>query len=225
MNNVNNGGLLERMQAEIIELRTKVEALEGFRYEQLERKHLGDFEKKTGIYVVTPQQRRDEIVEKAKRDVAELFAGRTGYPVTTVDGHQRRMNKYAHYVDYVIKRDKRTVTAVVKYKDDDSVRVVGRSKCAPDDCFNVHIGKAVALRRALGLEVPSEYTNAPHPTEVRVGDVCRGIDARGNLLTVTAGERLEMMDYEGHGRAFKVAGKSGCHFGENQVNIIDDSRE
>ena len=49
----------------------------------------------------------------------------------------------------------------------------GIAKAAPDDCFNVHIGKAIALHRALGLEVPDEYLNAPQPTEVRVGDAVR----------------------------------------------------
>ncbi|MCA0117385.1 hypothetical protein LCD32_00040, partial [Bacillus sp. RSS_NA_20] len=51
------------------------------------------------------------------------------------------------------------------------IRERGISKCAPNDCFNAHIGKAIALRRALGLEVPSEYLNVPQPTDVRVGDV------------------------------------------------------
>lgn len=47
----------------------------------------------------------------------------------------------------------------------------GIAKCASSDCFNVHIGKAIALRRALGHQVPTEYLNAPQPTEVHVGDV------------------------------------------------------
>ncbi len=50
------------------------------------------------------------------------------------------------------------------------VRDRGIAKATPDDCFNIHIGKAIALRRALGLAVPDEYLNAPQPTEVRVGD-------------------------------------------------------
>src|SRR5699024_11680223 len=49
----------------------------------------------------------------------------------------------------------------------------GIAKCDPSDCFNVHIGKAIALRRALEVEVPDEYLNTPQPTEVRVGDIVR----------------------------------------------------
>ncbi|MFP3830651.1 hypothetical protein, partial [Pseudomonas sp. SIMBA_021] len=68
----------------------------------------------------------------------------------------------------------RKVTALVRRLNDKTPRHVGRAKAAPDDCFNVHIGKAIALRRALGLAVPDEYLNAPQPTEVRVGDIVCG---------------------------------------------------
>ena len=59
----------------------------------------------------------------------------------------------------------------MKGVDSGKVYARGIAKCSPDDCFNVHIGKAIALRRALGEDVPHEYINAPQPTEVRVGDI------------------------------------------------------
>lgn len=39
----------------------------------------------------------------------------------------------------------------------------GIVKCNPDDVFNEHIGKAIALGRALGKDV-SEFENAVQPT-------------------------------------------------------------
>jgi len=46
----------------------------------------------------------------------------------------------------------------------------GFSKCSPKDVFNHHIGYAIALGRALGLDV-SEFESAVQPTEKVVGHV------------------------------------------------------
>ncbi|MEK4632527.1 MULTISPECIES: hypothetical protein [Bacillus] len=100
------------------------------------------------------QALRDEIVEQAKADVEDLFKRDIGY---------------RH--DFIVNSEKRTVVALRKSFGEGYVRDRGITKATPDDCFNVHIGKAIALRRALGLAVPDEYLNAPQPTEVRVGDV------------------------------------------------------
>lgn len=104
----------------------------------------------------TTQERRDEIVEQAKADVERL----------------RTNNRLWRTFDitFDINRESRTVEAVAK-KPNSRTAFYGTAICAPDDCFNIHIGEAIALHRALGLEVPDEYLNAPQPTEVRVGDV------------------------------------------------------
>lgn len=104
----------------------------------------------------TAQKRRDEIVEQAKADVERL----------------RTNNRLWRTFDitFDINRESRTVEAVAK-KPNSRTAFYGTAICAPDDCFNIHIGEAIALHRALGLEVPDEYLNAPQPTEVRVGDV------------------------------------------------------
>ena len=104
----------------------------------------------------TAQERRDEIVEQAKADVERL----------------RMINRMLQTFDitFDINRESRTVEAVAK-KPNSRTAFYGTAICAPDDCFNIHIGEAIALHRALGLEVPDEYLNAPQPTEVRVGDV------------------------------------------------------
>lgn len=100
------------------------------------------------------QQKRDEIVARAKEDVKD-----------------RTCDDFAAYTyDFIVNAEKRTVVALRKLFENGRVISKGIAKCAPDDCFNVHIGKAIALRRALGLGVPTEYLNVPQPTEVRVGD-------------------------------------------------------
>jgi hypothetical protein len=113
---------------------------------------------------------RDEIVEKAKRDVAELADGKW-----TSDGSLLYIapNRKGSYLQTIVNKEKRTVVALLIGKSSGKVHARGIAKCDPSDCFNVHIGKAIGLRRALGLEVPAEYLNAPQPTEVRVGDIVR----------------------------------------------------
>lgn len=117
----------------------------------------------------TAQERRDEIVEQAKADVEKLS-----------NRHQRR--QYCGYsVEFRVNNEKRTIVVLLKGVNTGIVYTRGIAKAAPDDCFNVHIGKAIALHRALGLEVPDEYLNVPQPTEVREGDVVQAF-ADGDLV-------------------------------------------
>lgn len=175
------------------------------------------------------QERRDEIIERAKKDVEEL---RTTY-LSTCEGLKvsfwpKESEEYGffhiHNVDFIINTDKRTVVALIKTIDN-AVDYRGIAKCAPSDCFNVHIGKAIALRRALGLEVPDEYLNAPQPTEVRVGDVIR-------MKYYNPVEDQPVKNYE---RIIKEFGESKVWYEgggfdyradvDSGAKIIDDSRD
>src|SRR5690625_3280732 len=158
----------------------------------------------------SPQEQRDSIVERAKQDVEEMV---TYLPNETPN----------NFVEFVVNRDKKTVVALLRILEKGRVIYRGIAKCAPGDCFNVHIGKAISLRRALGLDVPDEYINAPQPTEVRVGDIIRWKtsyrnyrvdkhrkDERYNFTDMGSGQRFYGMEYRNI---------------ETVVNIIDDSRE
>ncbi|WP_157211775.1 hypothetical protein [Brevibacillus borstelensis] len=174
----------------------------------------------------SPQELRDEIVERAKADVAELE--RKWIASWQSDGKVSFWPKACakegftpvHYVDFVVNREKRTVVALIKSLRTHTVDYRGVAKCAPGDVFNSHIGRAIALRRALDLFVPSEYRNAPQPTEVRVGDVVRG-KRHGQIRTLT--ERLEKYDNHGYGKAFRT--DNGMWLGTEQFELVDDSRE
>lgn len=122
------------------------------------------------ITPITPQQQRDTIVEQAKKDVAELIEGNPIAKVPSLFGSGRTII-HNYSIKFVVNAEKRTVVAILRGGVSEKVRAKGIAKCAPSDCFNAHIGKAIAVRRALGLDVPAEYLNAPQPTEVRVGDV------------------------------------------------------
>jgi hypothetical protein len=150
----------------------------------------------------TPQQLRDEIVEQAKEDITENLVDKDGDVCFGACG-----------VEYVVNKEKRTIVAIVRGLTSRSIYSRGIAKCDPSDCFNVHIGKAIALRRALGLEVPTEYYNAPQPTEVRVGDV-----------VYSDGEYRSVIGNEGWANTNGMVACIDSSF-VNDGKIVDDSRE
>ncbi|MFP7221348.1 hypothetical protein SFC78_21650 [Bacillus subtilis] len=143
------------------------------------------------------QARRDEIVEQAKADVSDLSKRDIG-----------------HDHEFIINTEKRTVVDLRKLRGCTNIVRRGIAKAAPSDCFNVHIGKAIALRRALGLKVPDEYLNAPQPTEVRVGDVVRSTMDKSKEYVIAKGEKAWC---DGMAGLSSMVAKYG--------RIIDDSRE
>ncbi|TWL40905.1 hypothetical protein P5637_23150 [Bacillus paralicheniformis] len=140
----------------------------------------------------TAQERRDEIVEQAKADINEL-KNRNFYEVPDADNFY---NPYICTAEFIVNNQKRTVVALLRGANTSKVYARGIAKATPDDCFNVHIGKAIALHRALGLEVPDEYLNAPQPTEVRVGDVVRYVPTTGHVKEFTVGKIADGKAYD-----------------------------
>lgn len=153
----------------------------------------------------SPQQHRDEIVERAKADIEELSNGFGGYAISR-NPYTRR--SHICDVEFVVNRDKRKVTAILRGCNSRDVRAVGRAICAKNDVFNAHIGRAIALRRALGLEVPAEYLSVPNPEEVGVGDYVE-----------TLGSLRFRVTYEGSAKTVTRQLRRG------DALIIDDSRE
>ncbi|MFH6684899.1 hypothetical protein RI119_18730 [Bacillus amyloliquefaciens] len=151
---------------------------------------------------------RDEIVEQAKADILKYrtFYGELRYFYRSIVCN----------VEFVINKKKSTVVALLKSVGRGTVKSKGIAKAAPSDCFNVHIGKAIALRRALGLAVPDEYLNAPQPTEVRVGDFISDDSGVHKALVI---EDDSWPPFSGGAAIYlKDARKYG-------YKIIDDSRE
>lgn len=156
----------------------------------------------------TAQARRDEIVEQAKADAEELA------------------NKYGYYyaygrntkAEFIVNCEKRTVVTILRWIADGQIVAKGIAKAAPDDCFNVHIGKAIALRRVLGLTVLDEYLNAPQPTEVRVGDVIE--------VTLDSGEieKKPVISLKAGSLNAHLPGRI-IQYPSHYAKIIDDSRE
>lgn len=117
----------------------------------------------------TPKLTRAKVITKATADVAELL--RIGNTPFTRLPEQGPLFSDFFTVRFHVNRTKRTVTTLV-YRGLGETRVPDAkftAKCSPADVFHAEIGKAIALRKALGLTVPTEYTDAPQPDKPRVG--------------------------------------------------------
>ena len=158
----------------------------------------------------TAQEKRDRIVEQAKADIEELKSVRAGN-ITGRRGY-RPDGRTLYDVDFVTNKQKRTVVSLLKEQMYGDIGGKGIAKCDPNDCFNVHIGKAIALRRALEVEVPDEYLNTPQPTEVRVGDVVR--HRSGKKFTLS--EKIE--------RDWNKLSAKVVRMNSKEYKVIDDSR-
>ena len=204
-------GIIEKMQAEINELKAQVAELQ-----EKQPAAISEWTEFTGTFG-RPEPTRAEVIEKAKESVSDIT-------------YEMPMTTPYNFVDFAVNKEKRTVAALLRiFGGYSPVAKKGIAKCGPDDCFNVHIGKAIALYRALGLEVPKEFLNAPQPTEVRVGDIVeyRWIDGsdididrdvvekvEGNEVTYANDGGWDPLDY------ILKRGDS-----EQLVWVCDDSRE
>lgn len=113
-------------------------------------------------------ERRKQAIEKAEKFVADTQGTvKNDHPTDRGNDVYKRHRTVS---EFVVNEEKRTVVALIRYNgfpEDDPI-AKGIAKCAPTDVFNEHIGKAIALGRAYGLDV-SEFEQAPQPDEVEVG--------------------------------------------------------
>lgn len=119
------------------------------------------------VKIITPNQLRAEIIEKAKGFVEKairhgLIDGEEGVGLTNAVLHDE-----FYVVEFKEKATKMTALVTKAWrsgkKKSTKPDCIGRAKCDPSDVFNEHIGKAIALGRALGLDV-SEFEQAVQPT-------------------------------------------------------------
>lgn len=165
---------------------------------------------------------RAEVIAKAKADVAELTEKMRSAPVG-IGGNLTFRNRNTR-PEFHVNRTKRAVTVLVRGVCSGSIYEKSTAKCAPGDVFHAEIGKAIALRKALGLPVPDEYVNAPKPDEPRVGAVVFGHTLRGEPHGIMTIERMRPeLDGEKFGNfAANFVGKLGF-LADKQYEIIDDT--
>lgn len=119
----------------------------------------------------TVNQQRAAIIEKAKAFIEDKTVERRDMKVYI----NRKTLNWVN-AEFIINEKKRTVVCLIRWTRDKSLDGRGVAKCNPNDVFNEHIGKAIALGRALGLDV-SEFEQAVQPTKA----------VNGQLLTFNSG--------------------------------------
>ena|SRR5699024_6182131 len=218
INTMSYGELQEHIEESIRLLKLKAygQGYEQGRFDQRMDDSLDDAfdEVKESHDIKTQQERRDDIVARAKADIEGLKGLGTPYR------NEYTAKGYRVDVKFVINKEKRTVVALLKKIISKEVVSRGIAKCHPDECFNVHIGKAIALRRALGKRVPHEYLNAPQPTEVRIGDEVKSTHYK---YTGWGNGVVNRLEKPGPARGYWV--KEGSYMTLKHAKIIDDSRE
>lgn len=177
--------------------------------------------------VPVPKPARDSVIKQAIADVEALLS--QNYSMST--DIARFVGESLWFTPYVfdaidevlftVNEDKRTVNALVRRIQSKKEISKGRAKCAPGDVFNEHIGKAIALRRALGLEVPVEYftVESRDRDDLAVGDVVKGIE-EGHQYELIA-ERDNPAPWQHAGVAFNTNTHEWA--ASSQVTLINDS--
>src|SRR5690554_1046639 len=156
-----------RLETEVATLKRRIEALEqGKSYTHTPRLSVED------VKPVSANQKRKAIIDEAKAFVEDVTKRMSQY------GHGNKLGEHGEITtsargwvtkaEFLVNAKKRTVVALARGIDSGNIYAKGIAKCAPDDVFNEHIGKAIALGRALGLDV-TRFEQAVQPTEVVVG--------------------------------------------------------
>ncbi|AKC02645.1 hypothetical protein CPT_Stills17 [Bacillus phage Stills] len=121
-----------------------------------------------------PKQTRKNVIRFAKDAhrvlASNVFPGEDGivYMYRVMKDGQRTRTCLA---DFIVVKEKRKVICLLKDIETGKVVARGIAKCDPKDVFNVDIGSAIALYRALGLNVPLDYLNVPNPTDFETGQI------------------------------------------------------
>lgn len=101
---------------------------------------------------MTFNQQRAELIQRAREFVEKEIKDYDGF-----------------YFTFVVNDEKRTVVGLVHGVYTEILRYRGIAKCMPGDVFNADIGKAIALAKALQIDIPREFMQAVQPDEIVVG--------------------------------------------------------
>lgn len=116
--------------------------------------------------IKSPNQQRYETIQRAREFV------------------EREVEFYSGFqIQFVVNDEKRTVAALIHGVYTKIIHYRGIAKCTPGDVFNADIGKAIALARALEIDIPVEFLKAIQPDEVVVG---MRVDIKGNFFPYEA---------------------------------------
>lgn len=159
---------IDVLESEVARLKSEVEALKQAKNTTINAPSVDEMMRLGKSVTLTPNERRADVIKRAKT-FAERLTERGNVGTRFIEDGNGTYNKRLYLVEYHVNMEKRTVIALAKGKSG-IVYERGSAKCDPADVFNADIGKAIALGRALGLDV-TEFEQAVQPTEVVVGQI------------------------------------------------------
>lgn len=133
----------------------------------------------------TTNQKRGQLIKEAKdflENVKQDVQGRVvngsqkGQIVTNkgiytfLTQHEGREVHAICKVEFIIHEEKGRVIALMRGVDTGKVYARGIAQCVKGDVFNIDLGKAIAVGKAMKLDV-SKFMNAPHPEGIHKGMV------------------------------------------------------
>lgn len=132
-------------------------------------------------------QLRKELIQESKDFVKDLTKYIKNYYKQDHSIYGKIKHEVYHWtynkVEFSVNYKERKVS--VKISGADGVKFTATAKCLPSDVFNVHLGKAIALGKVLGLDV-SKFTDAVQPDEVVVGHVVASNRNKGVTWVVSS---------------------------------------
>lgn len=174
---------------------------------------------------LTANQKRARIIATAKLFVEDQKTCHTGTvakgnphegKIRTYKGIYKRTQgniMYLSNAEFIRKGNR--VTCLLKGVETNKVHFVGRAKCHVDDVFNEHIGRAVALAKALDIveQLPPDILNAARPNSFVKGMKVVWVDDFG-----CANERIvERVENS------KVFFTNKSNMPKDRLTIIDDT--
>ncbi|GEM_PF-2420148 len=165
----NNIALADRVKANIIALQERV------------NQDITSYSNKT-CHHLTANQKRARAIQMAKEFVKKAIEDACNSDgVITVPDSSGYVNPWCcSEIRFEVNAKKRTVVALAIGAGNGAVVERTIAKCHPDDVFNEHIGKAVALAKILDIveQLPPDILKAVQPDEIitghRVKIVCYG---------------------------------------------------
>jgi len=181
--------------------------------------------------IVKPKPRKSVLIDFSNNNIRSIAIEQAKELIKPQGRNKDLITFDGWYVvpEFIINYEKKTIVALVKGPTSGKLRGKGIAKCDPADVFNIHIGKAIALYRALGKKVPTILLTAPNPTVIEVGDIIGFKDdtvhekTRYKVKSIDpkVNQNLEIItSYDG---SKGVGGAVGGNFGF--AKIIDDSKE
>lgn len=130
--------------------------------------------------IKSPNQQRAELIQRA-REFAEGQRSKTKcYEVPD----KLSPVPWSCDAEFIVNTKNRTVTVLLRGCTSGKLRAKGIAKCMPGDVFNADIGKAIALAKALQIDISQEFLDAIQPSKAVIGTIVERYFVKGEFREV-----------------------------------------